>query len=127
MISAEIYRPRSSVSRNPYDGAAVATRTYNQNMRLYQTTFGSGRVEFRGYRADSLIDSTNTPGVSFYVYSYDNNKNKVTEITNGSRRDEFTYDHEERLGTYRSNYQLTIARTGRFRRSAIETYSRRKA
>jgi RHS repeat-associated protein len=84
------YTPRNLLSEVDYipNGGAlamVAQRTYDAGMRLSTTTYGNSLVETRSYRndpggkIDNMIASVSTPSVTGFTYTYDANKNKITE------------------------------------------------
>lgn len=98
------------VQYTPSGGSAstVATRAYDDGMRLLTTTYGNSLVETRAYRndtggrVDNLVASIAIPSITGFTYTYDANKNKTAEsdgiLTNYAWATGTTgYDDKDRL------------------------------
>ena len=111
------YNSRALLETVKWNGSVIDTRTYDTGGRLSTITHGNGATTNRSYRDDSngkdnLLASiaTTQPGgatdlVGTYTYSYDANKNKLSEtITGAGAMNNYgfnatgtTYDDDDRL------------------------------
>ena len=104
--------------------ASVATYSHDDGMRLTGCTFGNGLTTAWTYgRQDNLVTNINTPSVTSFTYTYDPNKNKLTETIGGAMANygfgsttPAGYDPEDRLtgwnqdsGSLSQSWSLSLA------------------
>lgn len=97
------YTARHQLESVTFDGAAIASRTYDNGGRLSTTTYGAtSAVESRAYVNKDLMPLTiQVSGVTNFSYTYDGNRRKTYEghqFTDDYQT--FAYDNEERLITW---------------------------
>jgi RHS repeat-associated protein len=102
-VVAQSFTDRDQLSEIDYDSVAVATRTYDDGMRLSATAYHNGLVENCTYRSDdNRLLTKAVSGVTSFSYTYDANKNPLTQGNGVDTQDNqtYTYDNEDRLATY---------------------------
>lgn len=99
-VATRSYTDRNQFKGVSFAGSTIANRQYDAGGRLTTTTLGNGLSETRTYVAgDNLVASIAVPNVTGFVYTYDANKRKTTEVDNlqASANQAFSYDHQDRL------------------------------
>ncbi len=126
------YHPTGSLHQVKLAGTALDTRTYDNGGRLSTSAYSNGITTTWSYRNDNLVTSINatspagTPNdskVANLPYTWDANKNKLSEVHSGVNATvngfgfnaaDTTYDFEDRLtqwkranGTENQSWNLT--------------------
>ncbi len=126
------YHPTGSLHQVKLAGTALDTRTYDNGGRLSTSAYSNGITTTWSYRNDNLVTSINatspagTPNdskVANLAYTWDANKNKLSEVHSGVNATvngfgfnaaDTTYDFEDRLtqwkranGTENQSWNLT--------------------
>ena len=98
------YTSRDQLYQIEYDSNGVATYSYDDSGRRTGRTLGdsaSTATTWTYGRDDNLPTAITTSGVASFAYTYDDNKNKLTETLGAPMAnygfDSTTYDNEDRL------------------------------
>ncbi|MCZ7648076.1 MAG: hypothetical protein M5U26_22925 [Planctomycetota bacterium] len=104
-VVAQTYTNRDQFSNIKYDGSNVGTFAYDLGMRRTTLTFGNSKVETRTYRGDNRITEIATPNVTDFTYTFDANKNPLTQGSTHNTTDDqdYDYDPEDRLIDFQRN------------------------
>ncbi|MCZ7648078.1 MAG: hypothetical protein M5U26_22935 [Planctomycetota bacterium] len=104
-VVAQTYTNRDQFSNIKYDGSNVGTFAYDLGMRRTTLTFGNSKVETRTYRGDNRIVEIATPNVTDFTYTFDANKNPLTQGSTHNTTDDqdYDYDPEDRLVDFQRN------------------------
>jgi RHS repeat-associated protein len=100
------YTPRDQIATVRYAGSPVASFAYDAGMRRSGTTYGAGPAESRSYYTDNTIESIAAPGATGLTYTYNANKDPLTQgnSVNTGDAQSYGYDFDDRLTSFsRSN------------------------
>jgi RHS repeat-associated protein len=87
------YTDRNQLESLSFNAASIADFTYDNGMREGTRTFGNSLVATKAYNLDNTLESINLAGEDDlgFSYTYDANKNVLSETSNGTVMDDYSW------------------------------------
>jgi len=104
-VIGKAFTNRNQLSSIAYDGNLMANFQYDAGMRETSRGLGNGLTHTTNYNLDNTISQKSVAGITSFSYTYNANKQKLTETdsVNTNLSQTFAYDFENRLTSWSSN------------------------